>query len=159
MNVSTGAEKLNESFVDTASEGRSLACSSEKNSVPKTTTDVAIMARSAIERENVCKNSPGTFEETDDMMSFHSPALHVAELSKIERIGVISVLEDCIDQLYILGKTNRKTAGHTDGQYRSLKERCMLLYCCKCKMLYVGMLAIRNVFSVSSQTFMQGTYD
>jgi hypothetical protein len=159
MNVSTGVQKLNESFVDTASEGRSLACSSEKNSAPKKPADVTIIARSAIERENVCKDSPATFEETCDMMSFHSPALHVAELSKIERIGVISVLEDCIDQLYILGKTNRKTTGPTDWQYRSLKERCMLLYCCKCKMLYAGMLAIRNVSSISSQTFMQGAYD
>jgi hypothetical protein len=127
MNISRGVEKSNECLVDTSDEGRSSSGSNEKNSEPKTTADMVITVKSAIERQDVCKDSPGTFEGTDDMTSFYSPATHVAELSKIERIGVISVLEDCIDQLYILGKTNRKTTGSINLQYRSLKERCVLL--------------------------------
>jgi hypothetical protein len=127
MHISKGVEKSNDSLADTADEGRSPSCSNEKNSASKTMTDVVTIVKSAIERENICKDSHGTGEETDDMTSFFSPALHVAELSKIERTGVISVLEDCIDQLYILGKTNRKTAGPIDLQYRSLKERYILL--------------------------------
>jgi hypothetical protein len=123
MNVSKGVEKLNESLVDTVDEGRSSTCSNEKNSAPKTTADVVMIAQSAMERENTYNDSPGTLKETDDIMSFHSPAPHAVELSKIERVGVISVLEDCIDQLYILGKINRKIAGPIDLQYRSLKER------------------------------------
>jgi hypothetical protein len=153
MNVSKKAEQLNDSLVD----GRSLAGSND-NSAPKTTADVIIVANSAIEGENIYKESPGTFREMDGMMSFHSPTLHTAELSKIERIGVISVLEDCIDQLYILGKTNKKMAGPIELQYRSFKERCILLYCCKCRALYSGMLAIRNISSISSPKCLQGTY-
>lgn len=127
MPISRDAEKSNEFLVDTADEGRSSSGSNEKNSEPQTTADMVITVKSAIGRQDICKDSPGTFEETHDMMSFHSPTPHVAELSKIERTGVISVLEDCIDQLYILGKTNRKTTGSIDLQYRSLKERCVLL--------------------------------
>jgi hypothetical protein len=126
MHISRGAEKLNEFLVDTADEGRCSSGSCEKNSEPKTTADLVMRVISAIERQDIYKDSLCTFEETDDKTSFYSPA-HFAELSKIERIGVISVLEDCIDQLYILGKTNRKAAGSIDLQYKSLKERCVLL--------------------------------
>jgi hypothetical protein len=59
------------------------------------------------------------------MSCLYFSALHAAELLKIERIGVISVLEDCIDQLCILKKTNRTQIFPTDLKYRSLKERYM----------------------------------
>lgn len=120
--ISRGAEKSNEFLVDTADEGGSSSGSNKK-----TTADMVTTVKSAIERQDICKDFLGSSEETDDMTSNYSPAPHVAELSKIERIGVISVLEDCIDQMYILGKTNRKTTGSINLQYRSLKERCVLL--------------------------------
>jgi hypothetical protein len=62
---------------------------------------------------------------TNDMSLLYFTGPHTAELSKIERIGVISVLEDCTDQLYILRKTNRTKTFPTDLKYRSLKERYM----------------------------------
>jgi hypothetical protein len=62
---------------------------------------------------------PGSFEGTEDM---YSP-LHNTELSKLERAGVMSLLEDCIAQLQILGESNKRTTVPSDTQYRSLKDR------------------------------------
>lgn len=64
----------------------------------------------------------GSFEGTEDM---HSSSLHNTELSKLERTGIMSLLEDCIAQLHILGKSNKKTTVSSDKQYRSLKDRYM----------------------------------
>jgi len=62
---------------------------------------------------------PGSFEGTEDMYS----SLHNTELSKLERSGVMSLLEDCIAQLQILGKSSKRTTVPSDMHYRSLKDR------------------------------------
>lgn len=68
------------------------------------------------------KDCPGSFEGTEDI---YSSSLHNTELSKLEWAGIMSLLEDCIAQLHILGKSNKKTTASTDMQYRSLKDRYM----------------------------------
>lgn len=70
----------------------------------------------------IYKDCPGSFEGTEDM---YSSSLHNTELSKLERTGVISLLEDCIAQLHFLGKSNKKTTMPTDMQDRSLEDRYM----------------------------------
>ncbi|XP_021937543.1 IQ domain-containing protein G isoform X2 [Zootermopsis nevadensis] len=103
-------------FID---EERNPSQSGKKSNVPKTMADVVMMARSMMERKKkmpvaVSKDSPGRF------VGQFSP--HTAGLLKIERIGVISVLEDCTDQLSILRKINATRNFPADIKYRSLKE-------------------------------------
>jgi hypothetical protein len=84
--------------------------------------DIGIKVESTMERKNY-RDCPGTFEGTEDMPFFNFSSLHNPKLSKLERIGVMSSLEDCIAQLYILGKSNKETNVPTDMQHSSLKER------------------------------------
>ena len=69
----------------------------------------------------IYKDCSGSFEGTEDMYS----SLHNTALSKLERTGVMSLLEDCIAQLQILVKSNKRTTVPFDIQYRSLKDRYM----------------------------------
>jgi hypothetical protein len=125
-----GSRKHESTSVDTSDEEMSSSGSKEKSKAPKTMADVVITATSKMERkmkENVaaCNNFPGTFTVTGGMSMSYSPNSSIAELSNIERSGVISVLEDCIDQLRIVGETNKNTTVPSDLQYRSLEERYM----------------------------------
>jgi hypothetical protein len=70
---------------------------------------------------NIYKDFPVSFEGTEDMYS----SLHNIELSKLERTGVMSLLEDCIAQLQMLGKSNKRITVPSDMHYRSLKDRYM----------------------------------
>jgi hypothetical protein len=69
----------------------------------------------------IYKDFPGSFEGSEDMYS----SLQNTEFSKLERTGVMSLLEDCIAQLQILGKSNKRTTVPSDIHYRSLKDRYM----------------------------------
>jgi hypothetical protein len=86
--------------------------------------DIGTKVESTMERK-IYKACAGTFEGTEDTSLLYFSCLHNPELSKLERIGVMSLLEDCIAQLYILGKSNKKTTVPNDMQYRSFKERYM----------------------------------
>jgi hypothetical protein len=67
----------------------------------------------------IYKEFPGSFEGTEDMYS----SLHNTELSKLERTGIMSLLEDCIARVQILGKSNKRTTVPSDMQYSRLKDR------------------------------------
>jgi hypothetical protein len=84
--------------------------------------NIGTKVESTMER-NICNDFPGAFEGTEDMPLVHSSSFHNAELSKLERAGFISLLEDCIAQLYIFGKSNKKITVPTDMQYRNLPKR------------------------------------
>ena len=83
--------------------------------------DMGMKGEYKMERK-IYKDCPGSFEGTEDM---YSSSLHNTELSKLERAGVMSLLEDCIAQLHFMGKSNKKTTVPTDMQDWSLKDRYM----------------------------------
>ncbi|XP_069686141.1 dynein regulatory complex protein 9-like [Periplaneta americana] len=89
--------------------------------LPKTMSDIVMLAKSAVERE--MKLTKG-HSAKDVLKTLPTPSENViGQMSKIERIGIITVLEDCIDQLYILGKTNSKPHVSPELNYKDLRER------------------------------------
>lgn len=92
-------------------EDRSSSSGNEELLPPKTMADVVLLVQSIEARKKRHK-------DISDII-YGVPL----DMSELEKIGVICALEDCIDQLIILGKTNNKPTVKPDLKFTSLKDR------------------------------------
>ncbi|KAJ9583097.1 hypothetical protein L9F63_022565 [Diploptera punctata] len=92
-------------------EERSSSSSSEEMPPPKTMADVVLLVQSLEARKKRHK------EISDIILGVPF------DMSELEKIGIISVLEDCVDQLSIIGKTNNKPIVIPDLKFTTLKYR------------------------------------